>query len=65
MKVEIYEQRVLVAEEGKWLCNKKAKTISPDGRTYLAINDDGSNWTEITTEEKEALEKEWEEIETE
>lgn len=59
MKVETYEQRVLIAEEGKYLYNASAKTIGT--KAYLGKEADASEWVEITTEEKDALEKEWEE----
>lgn len=63
MKVETYEQRILTPEEGKYLYNESAKVISD--KVYLGKEADASEWVEITTEEKEALEAEWEEVETE
>lgn len=60
MKVETYEQRVLIPEDGKWLYNASAKVISD--KVYLGKEADASEWVEITTEEKEELEKEWEEV---
>ena len=60
MKVETYEQRVLIPEENKWLYNASAKVISD--KVYLGKEADASEWVEITTEEKEELEKEWEEV---
>lgn len=64
MKVETYEQRILIPETGKWLYNENAKVISD--KVYLGKEADASEWVEITTEEKETLEKEWEEdVETE
>lgn len=64
MKVETYEQRILIPEENKWLYNENAKVISD--KVYLGKEADASEWVEITTEEKETLEKEWEEkLETE
>ena len=59
MKVETYEQRILTPEEGKYLYNESAKVISD--KVYLGKEADASEWVEITTEEKEALEREWEE----
>lgn len=56
MKVETYEQRVLIAEEGKWLYNEKSQTIGR--KVYLGKEADASEWVEITSEEKEALERE-------
>lgn len=59
MKVETYEQRILTPEEGKYLYNESAKVISD--KVYLGKEADASEWVEITSEEKEALEREWEE----
>ena len=61
MKVETYEQRILTPEEGKYLYNENAKVISD--KVYLGKEADSSEWVEITQEEKEALEREWEERE--
>jgi hypothetical protein len=63
MKVETYEQRILTPEEGKYLYNESAKVISD--KVYLGKEADASEWVEITSEEKEALEREWEEEKTE
>lgn len=63
MQIQTYEQRILIPDEGKWLYNENAKAISD--KVYLGKDADASEWVEITTEEKEALEKEWEEVETE
>ena len=54
----IKNQRVITPNEDKWLYNANAKVISD--KVYLGVNADSSEWTEITQEEKEALEKEWE-----
>lgn len=62
MTVQTYEQRILIPEESKWLYNESAKVISD--KVYLGKDADASEWVEITQEEKEALEKEWEEEET-
>ena len=59
MKVETYEQRILTPEEGKYLYNENAKVISD--KVYLGKEADASEWVEITQEEKETLEREWEE----
>ena len=59
MKIQTYEQRILIPEEGHFLVNHTAKTISD--KVFLGINADASEWAEITAEEKEALEKQWEE----
>ena len=63
MTVQTYEQRILIPEENKWLYNESAKVISD--KVYLGKDADASEWVEITQEEKEALEREWEEVETE
>ena len=64
MTVQTYEQRILIPEENKWLYNESAKVISD--KVYHGKDADASEWVEITQEEKEALEKEWEEeLETE
>lgn len=60
MKVETYEQRILTPEEGKYLYNESAKVISD--KVYLGKEADASEWVEITEEEKDALEREWEEV---
>lgn len=60
MRIETYQQRVLIADEGKTFCNFKEKSISPNGKTFLAVNADASDWVEITLEEAEALKKQWE-----
>lgn len=62
MKMTIVNgERRVDADKGKWL--RKDKTITD--YIYLGKEDNETNWVEITTEEKEALEKEWEEVETE
>lgn len=61
MTVQTYEQRILIPEENKWLYNESAKVISD--KVYLGKDANASEWVEITQEEKEALEKEWEEEE--
>lgn len=59
MKIQTYEQRILIPEDGKYLYNESAKVISD--KVYLGKEADASEWVEITQEEKEALEREWEE----
>lgn len=59
MKIQTYEQRILIPEDGKFLVNHTAKTVSD--KVYLGINADASDWVEITVEEAEALQKQWEE----
>ena len=57
MKVQTYEQRILIPEEGKLLVNHTAKVASD--KVYLGINADASEWVEITAEEAETLQKQW------
>lgn len=57
MKIETYEQRILLADEGKWLCNHNAQTFSQ--KVYLGVNADPKEWVEVDNEEKERLEAEW------
>ena len=59
----MYKPRTLEAKEGYTYCNYNAKVISPDGRVHLGINADASEWVEITIEEAETLQKQWEEAE--
>lgn len=59
MQTTIKEIRMLTPEKGKFLCNHEAKAIRK--KVYLAKDADASQWVEITAEEKEVLEKQWEE----
>lgn len=59
MQMQTYEQRILIPEQGKYLCNHEAKTVSE--KVYLGKDADASAWVEITAAEKKALEKQWEE----
>ena len=59
MQMQTYEQRILIPEEGRFLVNHTAKVISD--KVFLGIHADASEWSEITAEEKGALEKQWEE----
>ena len=59
MKIQTYEQRILIPEDGKYLYNESCRIISD--KVYLGKEADASEWVEITSEEKEALEREWEE----
>lgn len=63
MKVQTYEQRILIPEEGHLLCNHEAKVVSD--KVYLGINANAEEWVEITISEAEELQKKWEEIEAE
>lgn len=58
MKIQTYEQRILIPEEGHILCNYEAKEIF--SKVYLAISASLDDWVEITIEEAEALQKQWE-----
>jgi len=57
MTKETYEQRILTADEGKYLYNENAQSISD--KVYLGKEADESEWVEITEQEKERLEAEW------
>lgn len=59
MKIQTYEQRILIPEENHLLVNHEAKVVSD--KVYLGINADASEWAEITAEEAEILQKSWEE----
>lgn len=64
MQVQTYEQRILIPDTNKWLCNANAKVISD--KVYLGKDADAGEWVEITESEKLTLEVEWEkELETE
>lgn len=57
MTKETYTQRILIPDEGKYLYNENAKSISEE--VYLGREADETEWTEITEAEKERLEAEW------
>ena len=59
MKIQTYEQRILIPEEGYCLVNHEAKVVSD--KVYLGINADAEDWAEIALEEAEVLQKVWEE----
>lgn len=56
MKIETYEQRILIPEESHWLYNAEAHVISD--KVYLGKTADATDWIEITDAEKEVIEKE-------
>ena len=56
MKIETYEQRILIPETDHWLYNAEADVISD--KVYLGKEANASDWVEITQEEKENIEKE-------
>lgn len=57
MTTETYTQRILIPDEGKYLYNENAKSISE--KVYLGKDADETEWVEITEAEKERLETEW------
>lgn len=57
MKKDSFEQRILTADEGKYLYNEKEKTFG--NVVYLGREADESEWVEITEQEKKRLEAEW------
>ena len=59
METKTYEQRVLIPDENKWLYNEKDNVISD--KVYLGINADESEWVMIDEEQKQEIEKQWEE----
>lgn len=58
MQIEVYEQRILIPEEGKWLYNEAENVISD--KVYLGKDADASLWAEINEEEKQKIEAEYE-----
>ena len=58
MKIEINKFKTITPEENMWLCNKAAKTHSDE--VIMAVNTDHSQWIEVTDEERQQLETEWE-----
>ena len=61
MKIETYEQRILIPDTGKWLYNANAQVISD--KVYLGKEASALDWEEITEERKAELEAEWEVVE--
>lgn len=59
MTVQTYEQRILIPEECHFLVNHTAKTISD--KVYLGINADAAEWIEITADEAEVIQAQWDE----
>lgn len=58
--MEILADRTIIPTEGGWLCNTSQKIMSVDNKVFLGIEDDGSEWSEITMERKAELETLWE-----
>ena len=59
MKIQTYEQRILIPEDGKLLVNHTAKVVSD--KVFLGIHADANEWAEITIEEAEMFQRVWEE----
>jgi hypothetical protein len=55
LKIETYEQKIAVADEGKWLYNTDAKVFAT--RVRLGKNADPKDWVEITESEKQEIEE--------
>lgn len=55
MKIEIFEMRKVIAEEGMILTN--GTDYNEDGKVYLGVNDNPNNWYEIPVEEYEEIQK--------
>lgn len=55
MKIETYEQRILIPAKDKWLYNEKESVISD--KVYLGINANVEDWVEITEEQKQEIEQ--------
>ena len=58
MKIQTYEQRILIPEEGHLLCNHNAKVVSD--KVYLGINAQEEEWAEITIAQADSIQKQWE-----
>lgn len=58
MRIEIYEQRVLIPEANHWLYNAEAGVVSD--KVYLGKQASADAWVEITEEEKIKIEEEQE-----
>ena len=54
MKIETFEQRILIPEKGKWLYNATDNIISD--KVYLGKEADASLWVEITDAKKQKIE---------
>lgn len=58
MTIENVNIRVLIPSDGMWLYNPKDRVISD--KVFLGVQADETEWTEITSEERSALEAQWE-----
>jgi hypothetical protein len=55
MKIEVYEQRILIPAENKYLYKEETQIIAED-KVFLGINEDEKKWVEITEEQKQEIE---------
>ena len=58
MKTETMQISIIIPSENYFLYNEKEKVISD--KVFLGKESNAEDWQEITLEEKETLEKEWE-----
>ena len=58
MTTETMQINVLIPSENHFLVNENEKVISE--KVFLGKEANADDWREITAEEKETLEKEWE-----
>ena len=58
MTIQSYEQRILIPENGQFLYNAEARSISDT--VFLGINANADDWQEITAEDKARIEADWE-----
>ena len=56
--IEKENYKVVTPTEKEWLCNRAEKIVSDE--LTIPLSADVSQWEEITTEEAEALQKQWE-----
>lgn len=56
MRKEVYNQRILIADNNKYLYNEKDNIISD--KVYLGINANETDWVEITEEQKQQIDVE-------
>ena len=59
MQIQVYQQRIILPDEGKWLYSATANVVSD--KVYLGKEADASEWSEITEEEKQAIQQAQEE----
>lgn len=58
MKTESMQINILTPGENHFLYNEKEKVIS--SKVFIGSQSSADDWKEITAEEKESLEKQWE-----